>query len=112
MTYEDIRYESRDNVATITINRPEVRNAVRPKTYEELTHAMHAAANDETIGVVVLTGEGDKAFCSGGDVRDQSKRVPNVGRTHMRRLFALLLGDADDGQTDHREGSRLLRWRR
>lgn len=89
MTYEDIRYESRDNVATITINRPEVRNAVRPKTYEELTHAMHTAANDETIGVVVLTGEGDKAFCSGGDVRDQSKRVPNVGRTHMRRLFAL-----------------------
>lgn len=89
MTYEDIRYESRDNIATITINRPEVRNSVRPKTYEELTHAMHRAANDETVGVVVLTGEGDKAFCSGGDVRDQSKRIPQVGRTHMRRLFAL-----------------------
>ncbi len=87
--FEDILYESADGIATITINRPEVRNAVRPKTYEELTAAMKIAGEDPTVGVVVLTGAGDKAFCSGGDVRDQSKRTPNVGRTHMRRLYAL-----------------------
>jgi len=89
LSYEDILYEAADGIATITINRAEVRNAVRPKTYEELTDAMHRAANDATVGVVVLTGAGDKAFCSGGDVRDQSKRTPHVGRAHMRRLYAL-----------------------
>ncbi|MGE3992263.1 enoyl-CoA hydratase-related protein [Pseudorhodoplanes sp.] len=87
--FEDIAYSTDAGVATITINRPEVRNAVRPKTYEELTEAMKMAADDPEIGVVVLTGAGDKAFCSGGDVRDQSSRKPYVGRTHMRRLFAL-----------------------
>lgn len=89
MAYEDILYEATDGIATITINRAEVRNAVRPKTYEELTAAMKIAGEDPTVGVVVLTGAGDKAFCSGGDVRDQSQRNPNVGRTHMRRLYAL-----------------------
>lgn len=89
MNYEDILYEAKGGIATITINRPEVRNAVRPRTYEELTVAMHAAADDPTVGVIVLTGAGDKAFCSGGDIRDQQARVPEVGRKHMRRLFAL-----------------------
>ncbi|GIK83145.1 MAG: 1,4-dihydroxy-2-naphthoyl-CoA synthase [Alphaproteobacteria bacterium] len=87
--FEDIAYGTDAGVATITINRPEMRNAVRPKTYEDLTEAMKMAADDPEIGVVVLTGAGDKAFCSGGDVRDQSSRKPYVGRTHMRRLFAL-----------------------
>lgn len=87
--FEDILYQSEGGTATITINRPDVRNAVRPKTYEELTAAMKMAADDPEIGVVVLTGAGDKAFCSGGDVRDQSERKPHIGRTHMRRLFAL-----------------------
>ena len=87
--FEDITYASQGGVATITINRPEVRNAVRPKTYEELTEAMKKAGDDPEVGVVVLTGAGDKAFCSGGDVRDQSARKPYIGRTHMRRLFAL-----------------------
>ena len=89
MAYQDILFEAKDGIATITINRPEKRNAVRPVTYEELTHAMHAAADDPTVGVVVLTGAGDKAFCAGGDVGDQSSRTPDIGRTHMRRLFAL-----------------------
>ena len=89
MDYQDILFDAKDGIATITINRPEKRNAVRPLTYEELTHAMHRAADDAEIGVVVLTGAGDKAFCSGGDVGDQSGRTPDVGRTHMRRLFAL-----------------------
>jgi len=89
MSYDDVLYESDAGIARITINRPEVRNAVRPKTYEELTEAMKRAASDVTIGVVVLSGAGDQAFCSGGDVRDQSRRTPASGRVHMRRVFAL-----------------------
>ncbi len=68
--YEDIRYEkSDDGIAKITINRPEVRNAFRPKTVQEMSKAFSDARDDSRIGVVVLTGEGDKAFCSGGDQR-------------------------------------------
>jgi naphthoate synthase/2-ketocyclohexanecarboxyl-CoA hydrolase len=54
-----------------------------------LTRAFADAAEDEDVGVVVLTGAGDKAFCAGGDVSDQKTRNPNIGRVHMRRLFAL-----------------------
>ncbi|WP_269621268.1 enoyl-CoA hydratase-related protein [Zhongshania sp. BJYM1] len=65
--YEDIVYENRNGAAWITINRPAVYNAFRGKTIEELIHAFLIAANDKSIGVVVLTGAGDKAFCTGGD---------------------------------------------
>lgn len=68
-TYEDIRFETAEGIAKITINRPEVRNAFRPKTLFELSEAFALAGDDPTIGVVILTGEGDKAFCSGGDQR-------------------------------------------
>lgn len=68
--YEDIRFERTvDGVAKVTINRPEVRNAFRPKTVIELKEAFDLARDDSEIGVVILTGEGDKAFCSGGDQR-------------------------------------------
>ncbi|MDX2087230.1 MAG: 1,4-dihydroxy-2-naphthoyl-CoA synthase [Kofleriaceae bacterium] len=68
--YEDIVYEtSPDGIAKITINRPEVRNAFRPRTVTEMIRAMDAARDDETIGVVILTGAGTEAFCSGGDQR-------------------------------------------
>lgn len=89
LPYQDILFDVSEGVATVTINRPEKRNAVRPQTYEELTSAMHRAADDPEVGVVVLTGAGDKAFCSGGDVGDQASRTPDVGRAHTRRLFAL-----------------------
>ncbi len=69
-TFEDIRYEtSGTGIAKITINRPEVRNAFRPQTVDELLTAFDLARDDEEIGVVILTGEGDLAFCSGGDQR-------------------------------------------
>jgi naphthoate synthase len=68
-SYEDIRYERAGGIAKITINRPEVRNAFRPKTLFELSDAFHLAREDQTIGVVLLTGEGPHAFCSGGDQR-------------------------------------------
>ena len=67
--YEDIRYETIEGIAKITINRPEVRNAFRPKTLVELGDAFTAAREDAHVGVVILTGEGPHAFCSGGDQR-------------------------------------------
>lgn len=66
--FEDILYEkSPEGIAKITINRPKVRNAFRPRTVEEMKRAFEDARDDAEIGVVVLTGAGDKAFCSGGD---------------------------------------------
>jgi len=67
--YTDIRYETLEGIAKITINRPEVRNAFRPQTVREMSHGLLKAQADKGIGVIVLTGEGDKAFCSGGDQR-------------------------------------------
>ena len=66
-TYEDIILEVGEGVARITINRPEVRNAFRPQTITELSHAFTVARDDISVGVVVLTGAGPDAFCSGGD---------------------------------------------
>jgi naphthoate synthase len=65
--YRDIVYEVADGIARITINRPEVRNAFRPQTLFELTRAFEEARDDLTVGVIVLTGAGHDAFCSGGD---------------------------------------------
>jgi naphthoate synthase len=67
--YGDIRYATLEGIAKITINRPEVRNAFRPQTVREMSQALLAAQADKGIGVIILTGEGDKAFCSGGDQR-------------------------------------------
>jgi naphthoate synthase len=72
MAYQDILYEARDGVAWITINRPEVRNAFRAETVDELIAAFRAAWHDEQVGVAVLTGAGDKAFSAGGDQRARS----------------------------------------
>jgi naphthoate synthase len=65
--YTDIRYETAEGIAKITIARPEVRNAFRPLTTSELTRAFDVARDDPGIGVIVLTGEGPDAFSSGGD---------------------------------------------
>jgi naphthoate synthase len=71
MSYQDIRYEKKDGIAWITIYRPEVRNAFRTRTVAELTDAFTDAKFDAAVGVVVLTGEGDRAFCSGGDQKER-----------------------------------------
>ena len=68
-TYGDILYQHWSGIAKITINRPEVRNAFRPETVRELIDAFHRAHLDPSIGVIILTGAGDLAFCSGGDQR-------------------------------------------
>ncbi len=68
-SYSDIRFHQWNGIAKITINRPQVRNAFRPLTVEEMMHALNEARNNQKIGVIILTGEGKEAFCSGGDQR-------------------------------------------
>ena len=68
-SYTDIKYHKAEGIAKITINRPEVRNAFRPLTVQEMQHALNDARDDEAVGVIILTGEGPEAFCSGGDQR-------------------------------------------
>ena len=87
-TYEDIRFETFEGMAKITINRPEVRNAFRPQTLFELTEAFDLARNDPEVGVVILTGEGGKAFCSGGDQRVRG-HAGYVGKDGVPRLNVL-----------------------
>jgi naphthoate synthase len=89
--YQDIRYELDEGIAKITIDRPEVRNAFRPETIIELSEAFERAREDTDVGVVVLTGEGPLAFCSGGDqrVRGDAGYVAAgaaVGRFHVTDL--------------------------
>ncbi|MFL5854340.1 MAG: 1,4-dihydroxy-2-naphthoyl-CoA synthase [Solirubrobacteraceae bacterium] len=91
--YEDIRYEtSGDGIAKITIDRPEVRNAFRPQTVIELSRAFERAREDPSVGVIILTGEGPHAFCSGGDQRVrgdagyETQPGSGVGRFHVTDL--------------------------
>ena len=84
--YEDIIYEKRDGAAWMTINRPKSYNSLVARTVLELTKAMTDAAEDPEIGVVVITGTGEKAFSSGGHVGVLRERTPADSRDHMRRL--------------------------
>jgi naphthoate synthase len=88
--YTDIVYETAEGIAKITINRPEVRNAFRPTTLFELSHAFDAARDDPGIGVIILTGAGPQAFCSGGDQKirgdDGYLDAHGVGRLNVLDL--------------------------
>jgi naphthoate synthase len=89
--YEDIRYELAEGIAKITINRPEVRNAFRPETLVEISDGLERAREDTSVGVIILTGEGPLAFCSGGDqrVRGDTGYVAGgaaIGRFHVTDL--------------------------
>jgi naphthoate synthase len=93
--YEDIRYETAEGIAKLTIARPEVRNAFRPQTLIELSDAFDRAREDLDVGVIVLTGEGPLAFCSGGDqwvrgdagyLGDDEAARRGVGRFHVTDL--------------------------
>lgn len=88
ITFEDIKYEKADGIAKITINRPEKRNAFRPLTVEEMIKALADARYDKEIGVIILTGEGDKAFCSGGDqsIRGDAGYNDGKGTHHLNVL--------------------------
>jgi naphthoate synthase len=89
--HEDIRYEKAEGIGKITIDRPEVLNAFRPQTLIEISAAMELAREDTDVGVIVLTGEGEKAFCSGGDqtVRGDTGYLEEggtLGRFHVTDL--------------------------
>jgi len=87
--YTDILYvKSDEGIAKITINRPEVRNAFRPETVREMQAAFNDARDDENIGVIILTGQGKEAFCSGGDQRVRGKGG-YVGSDGVPRLNVL-----------------------
>jgi naphthoate synthase len=95
--YTDVVYEQFEGIARITINRPEVRNAFRPLTVEELLHAFDRAHQDPSIGVVLLTGAGDRAFCSGGDQRVRGEGgyvdeqgVPRLNVLELQRKIRLI----------------------
>lgn len=93
--YRDIRYETADGIAKITIDRPEKRNAFRPQTLFELQHAFNVARDDDQVGVIILTGQGDAAFCSGGDqvirgndgyIGDDEVATKGIGRLNVLDL--------------------------
>ena len=88
--YDDILYDTFGGIARITINRPEVRNAFRPKTLFELSDAFNVARDDPAIGVIIFTGAGEEAFCSGGDQRvrgdDGYRDEKGVGRLNVLDL--------------------------
>jgi naphthoate synthase len=93
--YGDIRYETAEGIAKITIDRPEVRNAFRPQTLIEISDALDRAREDPQVGVIVLTGEGPLAFCSGGDqhvrgdsgyLGDDELAQRGIGRFHVTDL--------------------------
>ena len=87
MEFEDIIYEKNEGVAQITINRPEKLNSFRSKTLDELADAFDDASNDGAIGVVVLTGAGDKAFCAGGDISQMGELNSSAGRVFLRKCL-------------------------
>ncbi len=95
--YTDILFEKSDGIAKITINRPEVRNAFRPQTLFELIDAFNRSNEDREVGVVILTGAGEKAFCSGGDQRVRGEGgyvgddgVPRLNALDLQRVIKYL----------------------
>lgn len=96
-TYEDIKYEKWNGIAKITINRPEVRNAFRPLTVNELIDAFARARDDKEVGVIILTGEGEQAFCSGGDQKVRGHGgyvgdddIPRLNVLDLQRLIRVI----------------------
>ena len=83
MPFEDIRYEVGGGRATITIDRPDRLNAFRGQTMLELCEAFEAAADDESVGVIVFTGAGDRAFCVGGDVQEPTRTMREKRAGHI-----------------------------
>lgn len=96
--YADLLYAKDAGVATITINKPDVYNAFSTRTYEEMYWAITDAADDPEIGVVVITGAGDKSFSSGGNVNEKAERTSDVGRVHVSRALQLSLAIRNCGK--------------
>ena len=89
LKFDDILYEKKAGIARITINRPQSYNSVTQHSIEELTAAFRDAAEDDEVGVIVFTGAGEKAFCSGGNMQSISERTSSVKRGHLRVMANL-----------------------
>ena len=103
MAYRDILYDKRDGIATITINRPKVLNAFRAETVEEMLEAMRDADNDPDIGVIVLAGAGDRAFCAGGDNLARASGAEGAGGYGGRGLVGLPIEELHNAIRDSRK---------
>ena len=103
MAFEDILYEKADGVATITINRPKVLNAFRAETVEEMLAAMRDAEADPLIGVIVLAGAGDRAFCAGGDNSARAKGAEGAGGYGGHGLVGLPIEELHNAIRDSRK---------
>ena len=95
--YDEIKYEFYEGIAKVTINRPEVRNAFTPKTVAEMIDAFSRARDDQNVSVIVLTGEGDLAFCSGGDQKKRGHggyvgedQIPRLNVLDLQRLIRII----------------------
>jgi len=103
MEFEDIRYEKRGGIATITIDRPKVLNAFRAETVEEMLAAMRDAEGDPAIGVVVLAGAGERAFCAGGDNSARASGAEKEGGYGGRGLVGLPIEELHSAIRDSRK---------
>jgi len=126
--FTDVKYQVADGIAKITINRPEVRNAFRPQTLFELSEAFDLARDNDQVGVIIFTGEGNEAFCSGGDINvrgddgylgDDALSKKGIGRLNVldlqvqirrtpKPVIAMVAGWAIGGGLDGGYGSGLL----
>ncbi len=103
MPFQDILYDKRDGVATITINRPQVLNAFRAETVEEMLAAMRDAEDDREIGVIVLAGAGERAFCAGGDNSARAAGAENEVGYGGRGLVGLPIEELHGAIRDSRK---------
>src|SRR5690242_8797869 len=95
--YTEIKYETYEGIAKITIDRPHVHNAFTPKTVIEMIDAFTIARDDSKVGVIILTGEGGKAFCSGGDQKVRGNggyvgddNIPRLNVLDLQRLIRVI----------------------
>ncbi len=113
MQFKDIIYEVKSDYAHVTINRPKVLNAFTPVTLQELKTALDSAEKDKNVGVIVLSGAGDRAFCAGGDMNWESSNIAKVdgyaigGGNHMAYFCDLTIASENSifGQNGPRVGS-------
>jgi naphthoate synthase/2-ketocyclohexanecarboxyl-CoA hydrolase len=96
--FTDIIYEKAGGIAEIIINRPDSYNSVTRHSLEEMTAAFTDAAEDAEIGVIILTGAGEKSFCSGGNMQAISERTSNVKRNHIRSMGHLAMAIRNSGK--------------
>ena len=114
MQFEDVVYEKNEGIATITMNRPQVRNAFRTLTVDELIAAFQDAWWDHSIGVVIFTGAGDKAFCAGGDQSERSAEGYDTSSAghEMDECRRTAQYYSQYSQAGDCSGQRLCYWRR